>query len=58
MPWHLVEKNNHLALHGVFDREEDAKRHLRDVVPEYVTKRYFMDKLLTADSFEIIEANP
>jgi len=51
----LVEKNNHLAVHGLFDVKERAEKHLEETVPEYVRKGYFMDKTLTATSFEIIE---
>lgn len=51
----LVEKNNHNALHALFDDRASAERHLRDVIPQYVAKSYFMDKTLTANSFEIIE---
>ena len=58
MAWFLVEKANHLALHGIFDREEDANHHLRYVIPEYVSKRYFMDKNLNVDSFEVVEVKP
>lgn len=55
MQFVIVEKNNHLALHGIFDSRERADRHLTVVIPEYVRKSYFMDKTLTSDSFEVIE---
>lgn len=51
----LVEKVNHLALHGIFDSRASAMRHLNQVIPEYVRKSFFMDKTLTAGSFEVIE---
>lgn len=54
--YHLVEKNNHHALHGIFHSKESAIRHLKEVIPQYLAKSYFMDKSLTADSFEIISA--
>lgn len=54
MEFRLVEKNNHLAVHGLFDDYERAKRHLEKVIPEYVARSYFTDKTLTKDSFEII----
>lgn len=50
----VVEKDNELAVHGLFDSRERAERHIREVVPEYVRKGYFMDKTLTADSFKVI----
>lgn len=56
MAFHIVEKNNPLALHGIFHSRERAERHLREVIPEYVAKSYFMDKTLTADSFIIVES--
>ena len=50
----IVEKKNHLAVHGLFDSMGRAKRHLNEIIPEYVRKSYFMDKTLTATDFEII----
>ena len=55
MEYALTEKANHLAIHGIFDSKERADQHLREIIPDYVRKSYFMDKTLTADSFEIIE---
>jgi len=54
--WKLVEKSNHLACHGRFDSLASATNHLEKTIPEYVRRRYFMDKTLTAESFEIIES--
>lgn len=51
----LVEKKNPLAVHGLFDSRESAERHLKEVVPGYVARGYFMDKTLTAESFEVVE---
>ena len=51
----LVEKANHLAVHGLFYSRATAERFLRDTVPEYVRRGYYMDKTLTADDFEVIE---
>lgn len=51
----MIEKKNPLTLHGLFDTIESAERHLRDVVPEYVARGYFMDKTLTADDFVIVK---
>lgn len=52
----LVEKANHLALHAIFDSQQSAERHLREVIPDYCARGLFMDKTLTPDSFEIIPA--
>lgn len=51
----LVEKNNHLAVHGIFHSEERATYFLTTVVPEYIAKGYYMDKTLTANDFEVIK---
>jgi hypothetical protein len=55
MGWKVIENNNPLAVHGLFDSLERAKRHLKEIIPEYVAKGYFMDKTLKVDDFEIIE---
>jgi len=54
----LVEKNNHLAVHGLFYSRESAEKHLRDNIPTYIAKGYFTDKTLTANDFIIIDATP
>ncbi len=54
MGYKIVEKKNHLAVHGLFHSRESAERHLTDVIPEYVAKKYFMDKTLTDDDFEVL----
>lgn len=51
----LVEKKNHQAVHGLFHDQERAERHLRTAIPDYVRRGFFVDKNLTADSFEIID---
>lgn len=51
----LVEKVNHLAVHGLFYTRERAEEFLRLTVPEYCRKSFYMDKTLTPDSFEVIE---
>jgi hypothetical protein len=51
----LVEINNELAIHGIFDSEEGAKKHLKETIPLYVQRGYFMNKTLTADIFKIIK---
>lgn len=50
----IVEKKNQNAVHGIFDCEKRAQRHLDVVVPEYVRRGYFMDKTLRPDDFEVI----
>lgn len=51
----IVEKRNHLAVHGLFDTRERAELHLHKNIPVYVERGYFMDKTLKAEDFEIIE---
>ena len=58
MTYALVEKKNHLAVHALFDYKENAENHLANIIPKYVQRGYFMDKTLTADSFEVIEYKP
>ena len=53
MQYGIYEKNNPLALHGIFDTLERAEKHLKETIPVYVARSYFMDKTLKADSFEI-----
>ena len=49
----IVEKNNPLAVHGYFDSIERAELHLKNNIPDYVARGYFMDKTLTAQDFVI-----
>jgi len=51
----LVEKKNHDAVHALFDDRTRAEQHLQVIIPDFVRRGLFMDKTLTADSFEIIE---
>jgi hypothetical protein len=51
----LVEKQNHLAVHGLFYSKQTAETFLRDTVPEYVKRGYYMDKTLRQEDFEVIE---
>ena len=51
----IVEKDNPLAVHGLFDRLDRAERHLKEEIPFYCARGYFMDKTLTPESFEIVE---
>ena len=51
----LIEKQNPLAVHGIFETLERAEKHLANNIPVYVARGYFTDKTLTADSFEIMK---
>ena len=51
--WHIVEKHNPNALHGIFHDEERAKSHLKDTIPDYCTKGFFTDKTLKPSDFTI-----
>lgn len=53
----LVEKNNHLAVHGLFYSRESAKS-VCERSPDIFAKGYFTDKTLTANDFIIIDATP
>lgn len=53
MLYAIVETDNPLAVHGLFDTKERAERHLKTVIPIYVMKQYFLDKTLAADSFTV-----
>lgn len=51
----LVEKSNHLAVHGLFDTLERAEYHLKERIPDYCKRGLFMDKTLKPESFEVIK---
>lgn len=51
----IVEKNNRLAVHGIFDTPERAERHLREIIPVYVARGYFADKTLRPEDFIIFD---
>ena len=53
----IVEKNNNLAVHCHCATLESAMYWIEKLAPEYCKKGYFMDKTLTADSFEIKAAS-
>lgn len=53
----LVERDNHLAVHGLFYTRDRAQYHLDHSVPVYCARGYYMDKTLTPDSFIIVERN-
>lgn len=55
MKFVITEKANPLATHCVCDTRERAQYWIDVKAPEYVSKGYFMDKTLTADSFTIKE---
>ena len=58
MQYQMVEKKDHLAVHVIFNSKERGERFLKETVPEYVKKGYYMDKTLTANDFEIVERLP
>jgi hypothetical protein len=51
----IVEKNNFLAIHGLFYSKAQAEYHLTHNIPVYVKKGYFSNKTLTAKDFIIVE---
>lgn len=51
--WKLVEKKNHLAVHGLFVSKESAEKFLAEMVPVYCQRGYYMDKTLAPESFEV-----
>lgn len=53
MEFYIVEKKNKLATHGVFSSKRAAEKHLKEVIPAYCQKGYFMDKTLTPECFKI-----
>lgn len=58
MAFHVVEKNNPLALHSVCETKERAQNWINKLAPEYCAKGFFMDKTLTPDSFTVKEVKP
>ena len=55
MAYKIVEKNNKLAVHGLFESLARAENYLNNVIPVYVSRGYFMNKTLKADDFMIQE---
>lgn len=55
MQYQMVEKKDSSAVHGIFESKESGERFLKETVPEYVKKGYYMDKTLTTNDFEIVE---
>lgn len=58
MEYAIVEKANHLAVHGIFDTPRRAEAFLRGTILVYVAQGLYMDKTLHADSFEVIPYSP
>ena len=50
----LVEKKNRLVIHGIFMSRERAEKHLKENIPDYCKRGFFMDKTLCPDDFEIL----
>ena len=57
MLYHIVEKNNPLALHAICETKESAEQWIKVKAKEYCAKGFFMDETLTPDSFEIVPVN-
>lgn len=57
MKYIMTEKKNPLAIHGIFHSKESGEKFLREVVPYYVRRGFYMDKTLTENDFEIKESN-
>lgn len=53
MAYKIIEKGNRLHVHAHCCTALSAKRWIQVLAPEYVARGFFMDKTLTADSFEI-----
>jgi len=51
----IVEKNNPLVIHGLFDSKDRAEYHLTRNIPVYVENGYLTDKTLTVKDFIIVE---
>ena len=51
----LIEKGNPLAVHGLFETKQRAEYHLENLIPVFVSRGYFDNKSLTANSFEIVD---
>ena len=54
MTYLVVEKDNRLAVHAHCETKESAGKWINKNAVEYCAKRYFMDKTLTPESFEVI----
>lgn len=52
--WMIVEKKNHLAVHGLFDSKERAEKFLKETIPVHCARGYHMDKTLTPTDFVIV----
>jgi hypothetical protein len=50
----MIEKDNPLAVHVIFESKETGEAFLKNTVPDYVARSLYMDKTLTAESFEIV----
>lgn len=54
MSWKIVERQNPLAVHGIFETKQRAQRFIRETIPVYVARSYFTDKTLTAHDFIVM----
>jgi hypothetical protein len=53
--WAIVEKANPNAVHGLFMSMESAHKFLKDTIPDYCRRGFYMDKTLTPESFIVRE---
>lgn len=51
----IVERENPLALHAIFECRSRAEYHLKYNIPAYIERGYFSDKTLKAKDFIIVE---
>lgn len=51
----VVEVENELAVHAIFDTLPRAERYMREVLPVYVERGLFTNKSLTVKDFKIKE---
>ena len=58
MKYYIIEKNKPLHVHAHCSTLESAQYWLKVKAPEYVRRGYYMDKTLTADSFEVLIIDP
>ena len=58
MEYVIVEKADHLAVHGIFDSRDRAEAFLAGTIPLYVARGFYMDKTLRADSFDVLPYAP
>jgi hypothetical protein len=53
MNFALTEKNNPLAIHGIFGSQARAEWFLENVVPKYCARGFYDNKTLKPDDFTV-----